>query len=405
MDRSGPQIMVKLLPGDSGEERIDLKDRLVSFTFEDCEKKTDKLSLQLDNYDLSLFDDKVFLRGNILEVSWGYKESMSPLRQVVITKVKGFQALTVEGHAKSVLMNREKKTRSWHDKKRSDVVKEIAAEHGYGGAFTDVEDTGEVYETINQAGETDARFLRRLAAKENFEFWVDHTGLHFHQRKLGMPPARVFTYHNDPEKGEIIQVNVESDVFRRVGKVKVKGKDPKTKTLFEEIGSNEETERTTTASVIEVVDPETRESVLQERIAKTSTVTIPAQSAAKAKRIADARYRLSERKSIQLSMQVVGDPSILAKTIVEVKGISDYLSGKYYVNDVKHNISSSGYTCDMKLLKDGAGKLAAKLVQESKGAKNKAKPAEKNKLKAVEVVDPETGGTQIEYHAGTEAGG
>jgi hypothetical protein len=51
---------------------------------------------------------------------------------------------------------------------------------------------------------------------------------------------------------------------------------------------------------------------------------------------------------------------------------------------------------DMKLLKDGAGKLAAKLVQESKGAKNKTKPAEKNKLKAVEVVDPETGGTQID---------
>jgi len=405
MDRSGPYLSVKLLPGDAGEERIDLRERLIGFTFEDCEKKTDKLSLQLDNYDLALFDDQVFLRGNILEVSWGYAESMSPVRQVVITKVKGFQTLTVEGHAKSVLMNRERKTRSWENKKRSDVVTEIATEYGYSGAFADIEDTEEVYETINQAGETDARLLRRLAAREDFEFWVDHTGLHFHERRLGTPPAGVFTYHNDPDKGEIIQVNVESDVFRRTGKVKAKGRNPKTKASFEETGSNEETPRATTGGVIEVVDPETRETVLQERTSRASTVAVAASNAVRAKRTANSRYRLSERKSIKLSMRVVGDPTILAKTIVEVLGISEYLSGKYYVKDAKHVISSSGYTCDMKLIKDGAGKLAARVARESKGARNRSKPKRKNKLREVEVVDPETRETHVEYHRGEGAGG
>lgn len=404
MDRSGPLLSLKLLPGDAGEERIDLRERLIGFTFEDCEKKTDKLSLQLDNYDLSLFDDQIFLRGNMLEVSWGYAGSMSPVRQVVITKVKGFQTITVEGHAKSVLMNRERKTRSWENKKRSEVVQEIASEHGFSGAFADIEDTAEVYETINQAGETDARFLRRIATREDFEFWVDHTGLHFHERKLGTEPARVFTYHNDPEQGEILQVNAESDVFRRTGKVTVRGRDPKTKASFDETGSNEKTSRATTGGVIEVVDPETRETVVQDRTSRSSTVPAPASSASKAKRTADSRYRLSERKSIELSMHVVGDATILAKTIIEVQGISQYLSGKYYVKEVKHIISSSGYTCDLKLLKDGAGKLAARVSRESKGEVNRSKPAKKGKLREVEVVDPETRETHVEYHPGSTGG-
>jgi hypothetical protein len=45
----------------------------------------------------------------------------------------------------------------------------MAAEHGYEGEFLDVEDTGEVLDTISQSAETDARFLRRLAAREEYE--------------------------------------------------------------------------------------------------------------------------------------------------------------------------------------------------------------------------------------------
>ena len=89
-------------------------------------------------------------------------------KRQVVKKLKGFQTLTIEGQATSVLMNREAKTRSWANKSRADVVREIAAEHGYEGEFLDVEDTGEVLDTISQSAETDARFLRRLAAREEY---------------------------------------------------------------------------------------------------------------------------------------------------------------------------------------------------------------------------------------------
>jgi hypothetical protein len=143
VDRSGPGVRITLLDNErapSGEP-LDLAGRIIAFTYEDAEKKADQVSLQLDNFDLALFERAELVGGATLEVSWGYPGNMAPPRRVVVKKLKGFQTLTIEGQATSVLMNREAKTRSWANKSRADVVREIAAEHGYEGEFLDVEDT------------------------------------------------------------------------------------------------------------------------------------------------------------------------------------------------------------------------------------------------------------------------
>ena len=90
------------------------------------ERKADKVSIQLDNFDLSLFDREDLMGGATLEVSWGYPGNMAVPRRVVVKKLKGFATLTVEGQATSVLMNREAKTRSWENVTRSEVARQIA---------------------------------------------------------------------------------------------------------------------------------------------------------------------------------------------------------------------------------------------------------------------------------------
>ena len=213
VDRSGPGVRITLLDNErapSGEP-LDLAGRIIAFTYEDAEKKADQVSLQLDNFDLALFERAELVGGATLEVSWGYPGNMAPPRRVVVKKLKGFQTLTIEGQATSVLMNREAKTRSWANKSRADVVREIAAEHGYEGEFLDVEDTGEVLDTISQSAETDARFLRRLAAREEYEYFVDDTGFHWRSRDQAGAPKHVLTWFSDPGRGDIISVSVESD--------------------------------------------------------------------------------------------------------------------------------------------------------------------------------------------------
>lgn len=401
-DRSAPGVRITLLADEkagSGEP-LDLAGRIIGFTFEDAEKKADKVSLQLDNFDLALFDREDLLGGAVLEVSWGYPGNMSVPRRVVVKKLKGFTTLTIEGQALSALMNREAKTRSWENVTRSEVARQVAEEHGYEGQFIDVDDTEEKLDVINQTAETDARFLRRLAAREELEFYVDDGGFHFHERRQNAAPTHVFTWYADPGRGDVLSVNVESDLVRRAGRVSVRGRDPLQRTTVEASTTSASADRSTISEVIEVVDPETGATSLETRNATASVQPTSVTNASRVQRESEARFRRAERETVKLSLQVVGDPTLHAKSIVEVRGISSLLSGKYYVNEIKHVISSSGYVCELKLTRDGTGRRARAVAQSQRsqgGSRNTSQPRTDSEMTQVEVVDPETGATRIEY--------
>jgi hypothetical protein len=196
-------VRITLLPHEKATsgEPLDLKGRLIGFTYEDCEKEADKLTLQLQNFDLHFFERQELMGGACLEVSWGYPGNMSPPRRVVVKKLKGFGTLNVECLCKSSQMNRQSRTRRWEDVTRAEVVRAVAKANGYEGQFVDVEDTEEVYAVINQTAETDARFLRRLAAREGFQFYVDLGGLHWHRRRQSAAPTHILTWFSDPGRG------------------------------------------------------------------------------------------------------------------------------------------------------------------------------------------------------------
>lgn len=402
-DRSAPGVRIVALANEraSSGEPVDLAGRIIGFTYEDSEKKADQVSIQLDNFDLALFDREDLVGGATLEVSWGYPGNMAPPRRVVVKKLKGFQTLTIEGQATSVLMNREAKTRAWTSKSRADVAKEVAGEYGYEGEFVDVEDTEEVLDTINQTAETDARFLRRLAAREEFEFFVDDGGLHFRTRNQASAPTHVLTWFADPGRGNVISLNVESDLVRRAGRVEVRGRDPLAKTTVTSQATSATVDRATLGDVLEVVDPETGSTSLQQRNATTSVHPTSATTPAQATRESAARFRRAERGTVKLSMQVVGDPTLRAKAVVEVRGISSLLSGKYHVTDAKHVISSSGYLVELKLTRDGTGQrrqASPRAQGQSQGGQpNRSVPATGGAMTELEVVDPERGGTHVEY--------
>jgi len=271
-DRSAPGVRITLLANERAPsgEALNLDGRIISFSYEDSEKQTDQVSLVLDNFDLSLFDRPELVGGAALEVSWGYPGNMAPPRRVVIKKLKGFQQLTIEGQSTSVLMNREAKTRAWTNKTRAEVARELAAEHGFSGEFIRVEETGEVLDSINQTAETDARFLKRLAAREAFEFFVDDAGFRWGPRDQSKPPSHVLTWYSDPGRGDVLSVSVESDLARRVGRVEMRGRDPLTKTTIEAPASSATVERATLGETIEVVDPQTGSSSLMQRNATAS---------------------------------------------------------------------------------------------------------------------------------------
>lgn len=292
------------------------------------------------------------------------------------------------------------RTRAWLSKIRSSVVQEIARENGFTGPLADIKETREVIATLNQTAETDARFLCRLADALGFSFFIDESGPHFHERRQDQRPARVFTWFADPGQGEVLDVPVETAFGLQAARETVTGRDPLTKETFVQSSSNENSPRTTLAEVVEVVDPQTERTRLESRSATANVHASAATNAAEAGREAEARFRKSERAAVRLSMRVVGDPSLRAKQVVEVRGISRLLSGKYFVTSVKHSISAAGYVCGLRLTSDGTGQSEKENSRPQGGIPNTEAPiaeAPDAPLREVEVVDPETGMSRIEW--------
>jgi len=371
-DRSAPQFWVSVESESGTAERVLVVDgrgagdpspggaaRLLSFEYTDSERQADKLKLTVDNFNLEHFDDPIWKKGTAITARWGYPGRMAPERRLIITKVTGALALDIEARAESVLLNRVTRCRVFDGMRRSDVVRRIAREAGYGDDAQDVEDTQVVLAHITQARQTDAQFLMRMAREEGFEFYVDFDGFHFHSRRTGQRPVRRFRWYTDPVMGEMISFNVENDITARPGRVRVVARDAEE---GEDVDATADTSasdsvgraREALAEIIEIIDPETRASRVEERVAQEETQPTASPDAAEAARVAAGRQRRHQQVAVKLAFDAIGDPLMLAKTVIQMEGLGRRLSVRYYVKEVVHKVGG-GYTMSIKCVSDGHG--------------------------------------------------
>lgn len=59
------------------------------------------------------------------------------------------------------------------------------------------------------------------------------------------------------------------------------------------------------------------------------------------------------QKVVEGEIKVIGRPGLISSIIVSLNNVSKTYSGDWYVTDVKHTISSSGYVCVAKIIKKG----------------------------------------------------
>ncbi len=353
-DRSAPTILVRLRTSRGKDLRV-VSDEIKSFKYTDSDRKADKLQLTVRNDDLSNHDDPAWRKGSELVVTWGYPGQMAPARTCIITKVTGFQTLTIEARAKSVLMNRVVKTRCFEGKSISDIVRDIATENGFGTNQQHIDDSGEVIEVVSQARRTDAQFLRRWASRLGFEFYVDFDGFHFHERRLGQRPIRKIRYHTGGVGDIIGEPRIDNDLTGRPGRSKVCSRNPETKEdICSTADNNSDKDRATLSPIIEIVDPDTgatTEGVLaSEDVVPTADTTNDA-----AKRRARGRFRRTQQVAIKMGYAMVGDPLLLGKSVVQMEGMGQRLSVRYYLTEVEHDLAASGYVCNVKQISDGHG--------------------------------------------------
>lgn len=402
MIRDAPAFSVLLVPGGSSPKTpgvpVNVTDRILSFVYDEEDVLADKLELRLNNFDLGVFDDPNWIKGNTLIVSWGYAGNMCQPRTVVIQEITGSIQLTVKAYARTILMNKKKQSVVFKNQRHSDIVGRIAAAHGYSPSQQFIDDTILNMDATHQANLTDAEFLKHLAAKQGFIFYVDIDGLHWERRKVGAAPVRTMVWYNDPGQGDILSWNLENDVTATPSSVTAVGRTPNKKPIKEE-ASNDETARVCLAPVVEVLDPDTPGSFSISLNTET-TVLSNAPTPAAAKREADGKFIQAQQIVAKLMLQCVGDPSIHVRQILVILNISKRLSGRYYVAKATHTITSDAYTMQLGVRSDGNHGNHGPAP--TKGHVNQKPPVDDTVLAPKEIID---GDSSFTIYAPDSAGG
>lgn len=388
-----------------------INSRIIALKYEDNERKADKLTLTLDNYDVAMYDEPAFKKGLILDAQWGYVGNMVPARRCVVQTIKGGLTVTVEALAKSILMNKRVRSRVFTNVRRSDVARAIAREHGYGDESIIIQESGVVYPEIAQARMTDAQLVKRLADLEGFEFYVDHDGYHWHERRLDQPVAHTLRWFTD-RSGEIQNFDLDNDITAKKARRRQRGRDPLERAEIEGEGSDStDTNSVSLGETIETIDPESirfnpREATESDvRAASEDVEPTSAQDAETAQIEARGRFRQGKLVAIQLKLTVIGDPLIQAKQIIKVEGLGQRISGLYYIKAVTHQIDASGYKQTLSCVSDGSGGHARRSVLGDLELPSRGLPTRGNArsveadvneavehgaLQEVQVLDPET---------------
>lgn len=378
-----PSAQKKGSPG-GANQAVDVSDRVTGFKFTDTEKGADKATFSVENQFYQNFDDPLFVDGNILEVSFGYPEVSSPVREFVINKVTGGAKLSVEALGKAYLLMTEKRTRTFGPYiTHSEIAEQIAREYEFDADHTFVTPTTEVEALWIQGGVTDHQVLQEIARRNGFVHWIDFRGFHWGKRDLKQKPRRGFIYFTDPGQGDITSPpHVENDITGKPATIVTKGIDPKTKQPITGKGDNDTTKRDGLSKVLVITktgaagdykdkhSPKAPNPTGSSAVVATSDKTQAAAQAA-----AGGAYGKMQLGAVQLTFTAVGDPLMEAKTLITVSGIGQDLSGNYYVTEVSHSLSGN-YTMTIKCRRDGLNNSAMgpgnSSVNQSAASQNKA---------------------------------
>lgn len=221
---------------------------------------------------------------------------------------------------------------------------------------------------VVQANMTDAQFLRRLAHQTGFVWFIDFDGFHFHEPRIGQDAARSVTYYNDQEVGEVLGINIKNDVTAQPGRVNARRRDPTAREDSETSSDNDtDGNRPSAGTILEVIDPETGDASLRKLVSQQRTTRGQGGAQGSTQEEARAQFRRAQRRAVKMTLNMVGDPQILAKSVITVLGIGQRLSGNYYIREARHNVSSSGYTLDLELIKDATGAYARRAGRRGDG--------------------------------------
>lgn len=256
--------------------------------------------------------------------------------------------LEVSGSDTTVTLDRETRSAIWADVTDSDAVTSILQEYGY---TPDVEATSAGHYTKKHSlaqRDTDLGFIRRLARRYGYLFWVscDAEGnetAHFKRPPLDGSPAGELVINL--ESPSIQTLDIEWDVERPT-QVESLQLDLNTKKHLD--GGVAETPQTLLGSqgLADITD-EVRSLRLNAPVDDAGDLQARAEGA-----LIEADWFI--RANCRTSLEALGG-LVRAHTVVQVRGAGSRHSGRYFVASVRHRIDAAAHAMDIELVRNAWG--------------------------------------------------
>ncbi|MFC5406952.1 phage late control D family protein [Cohnella soli] len=271
--------------------------------------------------------------GKSITITMGYTDKLEMVFDGIITEVSaeypssGIPYVEVKGMDRSFLMMRSTKSNLWLQKKVSDVVKEIGGKYGL---QLQVDDTMTPKPTIEQMGDSDFIFLKKLAEENNHEFFVIGKKLYFRKPNPSASPMITLMYGKN-----LNSYSVTVDISKQVSAFVVRGVDPKTRVPFQaksqtvnKVGRNGRTGK----DIMATLPGDLVETVY-------SNVTTQAE----AQTLANAMLNERAMEMVDGDGECLGIPEMRAGRQINLQGLGPKFDQPLVLSSVKHVINDQGY--------------------------------------------------------------
>jgi phage protein D len=261
------------------------------------------------DFQIKLGSDSLF-NGKIMGLEAGFPEGQAP--EISVLAEDRFQDLRMT-----------RRTRTFSDVSDSDVINQVANEHGLRSS---VDLSGPTYKVLAQVNQSDLAFVRERARAVDGEVWMNGSTLNAKSHTSRNGGTLEMTYGN-----ELRQFTVLADLAMQRTSVAVTGWDvsSKAKLQFEATDSAISSELNGDTSGVSIL----RSAFGARKEALVHTVPLNSQEA---QYEAEAFFKLSARRFVVGHGEANTKASLRVGSYVDLKGLGPLFNGKFYVSEAKH---------------------------------------------------------------------
>ncbi|MEH2206583.1 MAG: VgrG-related protein [Nostoc sp.] len=238
--------------------------------------------------------------------------------------------IIVRGYDISHRLHRGRYNRSFLNKTDSDIVKQIVKEVGIN--LGNIDATGEVHKYVFQENQTNMEFLRERAARIGFELFITEEKLNFCKPKTQRALSLKWLV-------DINKFSTRVTSAEQISSVEVRAWDYTQKQLISGTAKKEK-QITETGNRL---GSSTSNAFSNLKSPKMIVVDKPVASKKQADTMAQALCDELGGEFVYADAKAEGNPEIRPGRVINLEGMGDRYSGKYYVTETRHFFSQRVY--------------------------------------------------------------